>query len=332
MIFRQQDNKINQGDVKVSSRKDKWKKTLTFLLFLFLALGFWLLQTLQQPFEIRIPVLVNYKNVPHEIVLDSGIPRKIFIKVSDKGTSLLQYTFGQKKNEEIEIDLQNIDLKKSRYVVTRENLEQLIRKSLLSTTSLLEFHPDLLTVSYSGLQKKELPVKLIGQLSPSSGYMLIDTPVFAPRKVYAYGSQDELKSLNEIYTDTVDVKDIRGEWKKQVRLQLPDGVELSHNAVELKVTSREFTEKTIEVPVICKNIPENYMARFFPQTVTLTVYLLLSDYEKVDPLLFEVTADYQEMLQSKDYKVLVSLSRRPDWVRNYKISPEKIEFLIEQKK
>ncbi len=156
MISQEHNKKTLQAKVKAFFQGYLWKKTLTFLFFLLLAFGFWILQSLQRPFETGIDVPIRYINIPKEIVLDNNIPTGIRITIRDKGTSLLKYTIGKKRHEGIEIDLKNIDLKKSAYTVFAKELATKISNNLSANTSLVSGIPDFLEIKYQALQKKKL--------------------------------------------------------------------------------------------------------------------------------------------------------------------------------
>ena len=331
MIFKQHNSKNLQKEVKAFFHGITWKKTLTFLFFLLLAFGFWLLQVLQEPVEKEMFVTIHYKNIPQGVVLDNNVPTEIKIKIRDKGTSHLRYTVGKKENKFLEIDLENIDLKKSLYTISSKEMDSWISNYLSATTTLISFSPDILNIGYRPLEKKELPIELTGRLVPASGYILIDTALFTPAKVFAYGQKSALDSLSAIYTENIVIEKIKSSVKKQIKLVVPKGISLEKNKVELNVSAAEFTEKVIQIPIVCTNLPENYKIHIFPSFVEIICPVTLADYNRIDVIDFEVTVDYFELLKSSNYTTNVSLSGKPEWIKNYRINPEKVEFLIEQK-
>ena len=331
MIFKLHNGRNWQKKVKIFFQGPAWKKTLTFLFFLLLAFGFWLLQALQQPFEKVIPIPIHYQNIPNEIILDNDVPTEIVAKIRDKGASVLKYTIGKRKHKSLDIDLESIDTKNVLYTISKKTLEAKISSSLAPYTSLISFTPDILDIKYQPLQKKELALVFSGLLSPATGYMLTDTALLTPSKVYAYGAENILDSLSAIYTESITVSNIQSPVKKRVKLIIPKSVNLSISEVELNVSAEEFTEKIIWMPVICKNLPENYKIHIFPSKVEVICPVALVDYGKVHESDFEVSIDYLELLKSQNNTTQVSLSKKTGWIQKYRINPEKVEFLIEQK-
>ena len=331
MISQKLNSKDLQAKVKAFFQGYLWKKILTFLFFLLLAFGFWMLQSLQRPFEIGFPVPVYYTNIPKEIVLSNNIPAEVKITIRNKGTSLLKYTIGKKKHEALEISLEKIDRKKSVYTVSSKELTAKVSNYLSSNAILVSCVPDFLNIEYQSLQKKALPVALSGKLTPSSGHLLIDTALFTPSKVYAYGAKTILDSLFFIYTENITIEDIHSPIKKRIKLKVPKGIKLDRTEVELNVSAEEFTEKIIQVPVVCNNLPQDYKIHIFPSSIEIICSVILADYGKTDAINFEVSIDYLELLKSQNYTANVTLTKMPDWIKSYRINPEKVEFLIEQK-
>ena len=95
-----------QAKTKAFFHGDRWKEALVFFFFILLAFGFWLLQSLQQEYEIELVFPVKYKNVPVDIAFNTPEVKTITAKVKDKGSVLLNYTFGR-SFAPIEVNMKN---------------------------------------------------------------------------------------------------------------------------------------------------------------------------------------------------------------------------------
>ena len=136
---------------------DQWKEALVFFFFVLLAFGFWLLQSLQQEYEISLTFPVKYKELPADIAFDEEIPQQIMAKVKDKGSVLLNYTLGRTLLP-IEVKLDNKE-KQGVLHFSKKQIENDIQKQLLATTSLIEFEPQQIEAFFSQRKHKALPVK-----------------------------------------------------------------------------------------------------------------------------------------------------------------------------
>ena len=101
----------------------------------FLAFGFWLLQSLQQEYEIELVFPVKYKNVPADIAFNAPEVETITAKVKDKGSVLLNYTFGR-SFAPIEVNMKNTKEKNGSVQVSKRQIENDIQKQLIATTAL----------------------------------------------------------------------------------------------------------------------------------------------------------------------------------------------------
>jgi YbbR domain-containing protein len=116
-----------------------------------------------------------------------------------------------------------------------------------------------------------------------------------------------------------------------VKLQVPKGLTASIQKVRISADLEEYVEKKFELPVTCINLPDNIYVRFFPSTVEIVCYLSLTDYTSVKTEDLEVGVDYSELLQNTNVNIPPTMLRKPQWMDDYRIIPETLEYLIEQK-
>lgn len=156
-------------EIKAFLRRQQWKEALIFFCFILLAFGFWLLQSLQQEYEIDIKIPVKYKNVPPDISFTETPPEAITVKVKDKGSVLLNYSFGR-SFAPIEANMKAQPEKAGKLVISRKDIESDIKKHLIATTSLLSFEPQYIDAAYSKRIKKEIPAVFEGTVQTNAGF------------------------------------------------------------------------------------------------------------------------------------------------------------------
>jgi len=328
--------KINKEEIKgktgafFSSRS--WKNTLVFFSFILLASGFWALQYIHQIFEFEVPMRVYYVHIPIEVVLSDQLPQEISLHVQDKGSAYLNYLTKRKKQSlSITIDLRDISSSKTSYVISQAVLRALVGEKLFSTTQLKSFSPDKIEFDYSPLAKKELPITISGTISPAFGYLFSDSVRMIPNRVLAYGDTNILDTLQEIQTVPLNYSISNKNWTVSAGLRAPEGVRLMVDRVELSASIEEYTEKVFELPVVCYNIPTNCKVHFFPSTVELGVKVGLSKYSQLSQSGFEIAVNYNDLKLKNTANCSIALTRKPLGLEKYRIAPEVIEFLIEQK-
>jgi len=309
-----------------------WKDSLVFLSFVGLASCFWALQYVRQPFDFEVPLKVSYTHIPAGIALLENPPQEITLHLQDKGIAYLNYLINRRKKRSLSItvDLNAISHFKNSYIIDQTTLRNLIDSKLSATTQLKMYSPDMIEISYSLLAQKEAPVVINGTISPAAGY-LFDSILIEPAWVAVYGNKATLDTIHEIRTQPVNYKNINKNWTVSTSLQTPEGVHLPVDNVKLSALVEEYTEKTFQLPVVCHNMPFNRNVRFFPSMVELVVRVGLSKYTQLTQSNFEIAVNYNDLYEKNTANCSLTLTRKPLGVESYRIVPNVIEFLIEQK-
>ncbi len=317
-----------ETETKAFFHGEKWKETLVFLFFVLLAFGFWLLQSLQQTYEIELTIPVRYKNIPADIAFNSPAPETIVAKVKDKGSVLLNYTF-KGSFAPIDISMKDKEQKNGTILVSKESIENEILKQLIATTSLQGFEPQEISVNYSQRISKRIPVVFDGDIQPAAGFQISNDIQITPQEVDVYATSTLLDSLSEVKTVFTEIKKADKEIKRTVQLEKIKGANIDPETVSVTIPIEEYTEKTLEIPVSCDHIPPHYTIRMFPAVVKVTCGIPLSRFKSLSKEMFEIHIPYKELEQNISGTLPVTLTKKPDWVRTVTLTPDKIEFILE---
>jgi len=309
--------------------RQSWKETLTFLFFILLALGFWLLQNLQLEYEIELFIPLKYKNIPIEMRLMEDYPQEIVAKVRDKGNVLINYTW-LRSFLPVEVNLADIR-KEGSMQVSRRTIEASISKQLLSSTSLLNIEPQTLTIEYAELQYKDVPVEIDIAVSPEPGYQISGQITVIPEKVRLYANGHLTDSVTSIKTVPAEYKKANQPKELKLKLQKIAGIQMEPDEVSVTIPVEEFTEKKMTLAVVCSDLPENYVLRSFPSSVEVVCNLPISRFRDLTESDLEIRIPFHEF-QAKhtEGKIFLYLTKQPSWVMHPVITPDVIEFIIEQ--
>ena len=316
---------------KAFLHRQKWKEALVFSAFVLLALGFWLLQSLQQEYEIGIVIPVRYKNVPADIAFNGTVPDKIDARVKDKGSVLLNYTFGR-GFAPIEVNMKATEGKSGDTLITKREIENDILKQLLNTTALTDFTPHQIEIGYSKRMHKQVPVAFDGDIQTDAGFLLSGEIILKPGYVNVYASQSLLDTLQFVYTAPTRIQKGNKTVTRTVQLQPVAGANLEPAVVTLTVPIEEYTEKTLEIPVTCTGIPIHYTVRIVPPTVKVNCSVPLSRFKELAEDQFAIRIPFKELEQNLSGTLPIHLSEQPEWVRTATLTPDKVEFILEQNK
>lgn len=312
-------------------RKQQWKEILIFLFFLLLSSGFWLLQSLQQDYERKIELPVRYKNIPSEWILSKDNPEKISILVKDKGTTLMYYSW---KANFLPVDISVSNLSRSSdqsLHVTTRMLETMLSKQLISSTSILSIEPREINIKYDSLSSRSVPViaDVIVQTKP--GFQLSDSIKISESEVRVYGSSKVLDTLRYVKTKRSTAENVSSTRELTVALDLPVGVKSDHETVKLTIPVEEYTEKRLQLAVLCLDIPSGYALRIFPSMVEVVCDIPLSLFKELTEDELEIQIPFHEFQEYQPTgKLPVRLTKKPSWVVNTVVVPDEVEFIIEQ--
>jgi hypothetical protein len=289
------------------------------------------MQYFQQKIEREISIPIHYVHIPNEIVLNDSLPDTITLKIADKGAVLVRYFLGNTFSN-FNIDLSTLASDKNTCTIVRSNLLAQIQSLLPTSTQIVSFQPETIQIRYSLLKKKEVPVLIDGILSPAAGFMFIDSVHINPSKVWIYGEKKRLDTLQWIKTVAVQEENIQKTLDLMLQLDVPKGIHVSVQKVNVTAEVEEYTEKKFELPIVCHHVPENIHVRFFPSTVEVVCRLALSRYPLVNANDLEVGVDYDELLRNPGVNSALKFFKKPAWLVDYRIVPETVEYLIEQKR
>lgn len=308
---------------------EKSREFLIFLFFFFIASGFWLLQTLNNDFETEFSVPVRLKGVPNNVVLTSEPSSELHIRVKDKGTVLLNYMLG-KSFFPVTLDFSDYKGKDNHVRIHSSELEKKLLSQLNISTKLLSVKPDTLEYFYSAGASKLLPVKFRGTVSAGRQYYISDT-ICRPDSVLVYAPAGVLDTMTVAFTRNVKFENVSDTLSQQVSLATPKGVKFVPASVEMIFPVDIYTEKTVEVPLRGVNFPAGKVLRAFPSKVNVTFQVGLSHFRQITESDFRINVSYEELLKlGSDKKYTVRLKTVPKGVNQIRISPEQVDFLIEQ--
>lgn len=316
-------------DLKAFLHRVRWKEALIFSCFVLLAFGFWLLQSLQQTYETDLSIPVRYTNVPANIIFDSNIPDNIKVSIRDKGSALLNYTLGQKFHA-ITIDLEKLSLDTSSFIIDKKRLETDIQKQILSTTTLYSFDPQHIVLNYGLRKSKEVPVVFNGTVNTETGFLVSGDIIISPSHITVYASESLLDSIQEVRTAFMEIKKGKKTLTRNTELEPINGANLGTERVSVIIPIEEYTEKTLQVPVKIVNVPEIYRIRFFPQTVEVHCNIPISKFTDLNEEDLTIQVSFEDLKDNVSGSLDISLKEKPDWVRNYNINPDRIEFILEE--
>ncbi|MDR1407215.1 MAG: YbbR-like domain-containing protein [Tannerella sp.] len=319
-------------EIRIFFNKQKWEEILIFLCFALLSAGFWYLESLQEEYEIEIEMPVKYKNVPRDVILSDDHPQNLSVRIRDKGTVLINYMWFNSFSP-VEVDMKDAHTTKDATIsVEKRTVESAISRQLISSTSLLRIEPSAIQVDYTKLMQKDVTVQADVDFQAEPGYHIAGAILVNPAKVHAYAVPTILDTLHIIKTAPVELKHTRKTVTLTVRLEPIPNVRMEPEKVEITIPVEEFTEKRLQIPVRCRNMPDNYNLRVFPSSVEVICNIPMSKYKDLENSDVEIQIPFQEFDANRaSGSVPIRLTKYPEWIINPLINPGTVEFILEKK-
>jgi hypothetical protein len=317
-------------EIKAFFSYAQWREVLIFLFFFFLSFIFWALQSMQEEYEIQLHIPVSYKDIPHDMSFVQTPPSEITARVRDKGNILLNYTLGSQRPS-IVISVQDITFADNVLLLSAKDMEGMIMKQLIPTTNLLSFDPQQIEASYGTLKRKRLPVRFDGDVHTDPGFLISGDIVISPSATDVFAADVVLSALTSVPTVYTEINNGNKTITRKLKLRKIDGATFDPDVVSVTIPIEEYTQKTFDVPIVCKHVPPGYTIRMFPSAVKITCNVPLSLFKDLSGEDFAVETFVVSPEQSASM-IPLRLVRKPDWANHVSLSQDSIEFILEQNK
>ncbi|MFP4023186.1 MAG: CdaR family protein [Thiohalospira sp.] len=311
------------------------KRVFVFLIFVLISTIFWFLNQLEQEYETEVSLPVRYNNFPNDKILVNDLPKFFSIRVKAHGYKLLEYKISNKFLPFV-IDVNSITMRlysRQDYVKfysLTKNISDKIEQQLSSELQIVSIQPDTLFFDFAERIYKKVPVVSKLNTIPASQYMIKGDIVFNPDSITISGANPIIDTINQVYTKKVEITDLVKNYTDEIPLEKINNVEYSNEEVEISITVEKYTEGNLKVPLSVKNVPDSLVLRTFPNEITVSYIVALSDYDKVLPQFFDVVVDYND-INIKNNKAKVKINNSPEYIRSLRFYPRTVEYIIERK-
>lgn len=309
----------------------KSREFFVFAFFFLVSAGFWFIQTLNDTFDMEVQVPIAITNVPDEIIITDDLPSPLRVTVRDKGMGLMRY-YRKRSKTPLLVDFKD-HLKEpggiGRVILPSAEVQKLLSTYLLSSTRIVAIHPDTIDYYYNYGAKKRVPVVLQGQVGANPLYYIADVKC-DPDSVTVLAPLSVLDTIQAARIDVSEITDLTHNDTHVLKVYKTKGIKFLPDEVKVTSAVDMYTEKSVTVPIVGINFPGDKSLITFPSTAKVTFRIGTKLYKEIDENDFVVAVTYEELLQSSENNFRLHLRSVPDGVSQVRISPEKVDFLIEQ--
>lgn len=317
--------------IKKELLETKKKIPKTFISFLLASVLIWLLITLSKEYVTTISFPISYANIPQDKLLQETPLKELEIVVKTNGFKILRTRVNTKK---ISINASVLNKKSGlKYYILTRNHKNNIQKQLPSGILIDVILKDTLFLDVGILVTKKLPLKPDLKIKYHVGYDLAEEITIQPDSVLVSGPENYISKINSIALLPLELEDVKTDFRKKVFIKLPKGIKnLKFNTKEVFVSGKieKFTEGVFEIPYKITNLPKDLNINTLNNKVRITFIVGLSSFNKINKDSFYIECDYSISKSNNLNYLIPKLVHKSEEIKSYKITPNKIDFLIQK--
>jgi YbbR domain-containing protein len=290
---------------------------------IFIALVFWLLVKMSQPFPTSIEYDIDYK-LPNGKSFITSPPEIVSATVSGSGWDLISSSF-RNRAASIQFELSEM----ASQGIERNSVIERIKKTLPDDIQIQDINTDYIFIQMEDETEKKVPVRLINNTRLAPQFQLSDSIILIPDSIILTGPATEVAEIEFWETTPLDLEGIKKSQEIRLALKSPQNKELhlSEEKIIVQVPVEQFTEKSVFVPIQVRNGPDTI--KVFPEMIKLSCIVGLSKFNQVNKSSFTLVADLKGIpLNAKNNTVPVALIEQPSFVRAINYQPKSVEFFF----
>ena len=283
------------------------------------------MMTLNKYYETEIQIPIRIKKIPTDILVVSMNNEHITLKIRDRGTVLLNYkmqTFLPIIAEYNEFQKQN-----GRLTLPITSLNKQISGQLATSSEIISISPDTITY-YTQESTQKYPVEINGEISSAIQYEIRDIKI-TPDSVWVFGPKSITDTIGFVYTEKIEKKELRDSISFDIKLQKRNNLKYNPEKVNIKIPVTPYTEKSFELDIKSIGFPSTYKLKAFPSKAKITFNVNIVQIDSIKAEDFSIGILYGDIHENKSDRVKLTLMKSPETVRNIRIIPNEVEYLIE---
>jgi len=316
---------------KVYFRNDK--RVAAYFVCVAIATVFWFLNALSKTYTVKIVAPVEYVNFPNNKTLASNLPEKFEMTIRSHGFTILRrkliFLLGPLSFNVNEMtNNRMMENKKTSFAFpTRQFLTEMSYQ-LSNDIEILSMTPDTLFFRFDQMSQKLVKVKPLVNVNLKKQFQISGKITTKPNTIVVNGPQSTLDTLQFVYTKAKEFNAV--DQPIQVKAEISPVKELFFDpqSVELMVPVEEYTEAQQSVPVMLTDAPENVKVKLFPARVKVSFLVGLSRFSDIHPEDFKLAVSYTD-IEGGQQRLRIKTLSAPAYLYDMKITPEEIEYLIE---
>jgi len=311
------------------------RKLITFLFFVLISTGFWIVRSLGEQYIVDVSYPVKYINFPENKVLIGEMPQRLQLKVQARGFSIARSRLNLNLTP-LKFDVNSfslVSLGNDTFFLLTETVKDLLAEEL-DEVKIIDINPDTLFFRLSDILSKKVAVKAVLSIHEKlfqKQFMQNGDIIVIPDSVIISGPGNLIRTLDNIPTEPLVFNYLSDSITTGCRLQPMRLITCAVQRVSVMVPVDRFTEVDDYLSVESLNVPDSLTMIAIPGQVKITYRICLSNYKKIlhNPLIPRI--DYTAISENQVQRLPVFLSDTPRIISNVRFNPGETEYLITRK-
>jgi YbbR domain-containing protein len=301
------------------------KKNLHIIIISFLfSVILWISISLSNDYYSTFKVPLKLVDFKQGLTSGSKIPRSLQIKVKGKGWKLIAEKIGAEPAFTVTA---NGDTGK-RFINLNNYLSE--NQWLSSDLEVIDITPDTLALSIEKITSKKFKIVPDINLSFRPGYGMASPITIVPDSVIAYGALSELKKMNFIQTEKINISDLNDKIAISVDLKSIQGITYSDKNTFVTIDVQRIVDRNIDdVPVNVTDVPKDREVILLPNKITIAVKGGIDILGRLTGDQFRAYVNYRDVVFDT-LGGIVPKVEPPDNVSIKYIKPEQLRYVIKK--
>ena len=311
------------------------RNVFVFMIFLFLSTVFWFMNALQKNYTTIVEYPVKFTNIPKGYILKDRKVKELSLKVNAEGFNILRYHLSNSVIP-LSISVKEMnefkDQKRSGFYILTSKYFKSIDGQLSNGMKLLGISPDTLFINLLPKKSRKVPVAVDIKTSFEKQYLQGGDIIIEPDSVTITGDIHTVDSVKEVFTKHSEFGKLKDTLVTTLPLKKIEGITFTDKSVKITVPVEPFTESTMHIPIVAKNVPDTLRFKAFPPEVTVSFRVSLSRFENIKPEDFSAVIHFtKDMISNSDQRIKVKLEKQPPGLYYVSYSPLFVEYLLEKR-
>lgn len=298
----------------------------SIVFFVTIAALFWLLIKLSANYTVTEPLTINIKDAPADLVIIDG-SQKLKVTLSTSGFELLNYYFKPASRRKVDISLEEVPLHKdseSTYSFSISYAKEKVANYLTIEPNEVSFDESRISINMEQLDSIRVKVQPNIDMTYEKQYNRHGKIQIKPDSVTIYGPKNKLATIDNIYTESISLKNVNSNIDINVPLHIDEMLKTNNKEVNIKINVEKYTEAIANVKI---NNNFNKKLRLFPDKVKVRYIVSLTDYNIIKDNSFIISIDTADISTENNF-LPIYLIDYPSNTRITSIEPKEVEYII----